>query len=80
MRELLIKREEFVIYDRLSYKKRFEKARQLRELTAKKIALDERLDSHIDKALKRLAHLKAFKQIAQTSTLEIVDQTDKDRL
>jgi len=80
LRELLIKREEFVIYDRLSYKKRFEKARQLRELTAKKIALDERLDSHIDKALKRLAHLKAFKQIAQTSTLEIVDQTDKDRL
>ena len=35
----------------------------MRELTAKKIALDERLDARIDKAVKRLAQLKAFKEI-----------------
>jgi hypothetical protein len=37
----------------------------LRELTAKKITLDERLDARIDKAIKRLAQLKAFKQIVE---------------
>jgi hypothetical protein len=40
-----------------------EKAALLRDLTAKKIALDERLDSRIDKAVKRLAQLKALKQV-----------------
>ena len=35
----------------------------MRELTAKKIALDERLDARIDKAVKRLAQLKTFKQL-----------------
>jgi hypothetical protein len=38
------------------------KAGEVRELTSKKIALDERLDARIDKALKRLAQLKTFKQ------------------
>ena len=42
-----------------------EKATQLRELLAKKIALDERLDARIDKALKRLAQLKTFKQMLE---------------
>jgi hypothetical protein len=37
----------------------------LRELTAKKITLDERLDARIDKAIKRLAQLKTFKQIVR---------------
>lgn len=48
----------------------------LRELTAKKIALDERLDARIDKAVKRLAQLKAFKQIGaeQASRPKIIDQ------
>jgi len=41
------------------------KAAEVRELTAKKIALDERLDARIDKAIKRLAQLKAFKQIVE---------------
>jgi hypothetical protein len=48
----------------------------LRELTAKKIAIDERLDACIDKAVKRLAQLKAFKQIVaeQTSAERTFDQ------
>jgi len=37
----------------------------LRELTGKKIALDEMLDARIDKAVKRLAQLKTFKQIVE---------------
>ena len=41
------------------------RAAYLRELTAKKIALDERLDARIDKALKRLAQLKTFKQVLE---------------
>lgn len=82
LRAILILREKSVIQDRKLVKIKFEKARQLRELTAKKIALDERLVSHIDKALKRLAQLKAFKQITQTSALKTVDQNriyDKDQ-
>jgi hypothetical protein len=74
LRKFLIAHETAVVQDRERSKIKFEKARQLRELTAKKIALDERLDSHIDKALKRLAQLKAFKQIIQTSALKTVDQ------
>ena len=74
LRELLILHEVAVIQSRQSNKIKSEKALQLRELTAKKIALDERLDSHIDKALKRLAQLKTFKQIIQTSALKTLDQ------
>jgi hypothetical protein len=40
-------------------------AAQVRELIAKKITLDERLDARIDKALKRLAQLKTFKQMLE---------------
>ena len=61
---ILIQVHELIVIRRthdLSFKA--EKAAQLRELTAKKIALDERLDSRIDKAIKRLAQLKALKQI-----------------
>jgi hypothetical protein len=39
-----------------------EQAARLREITAKKIVMDERLDTMIDKAIKRLAQLKMFKQ------------------
>ena len=41
------------------------KTTYLRELTAKKITLDERLAARIDKALKRLAQLKTFKQVLE---------------
>ena len=52
------------------------KATQLRELLAQKIALDEKLDAHIDKAVRRFAQLKTFKQIveAQASHARINDQ------
>jgi hypothetical protein len=52
-----------------------EKVAQLRELTAKKINLDERLDARIDKALKRLAQLKTFKRLLedQTSRAKAID-------
>ena len=51
---------------------RIYRSANLRELTAKKIALDERLDARIDKAVKRLAQLKALKQIivAQSSLVQ----------
>ena len=38
-------------------------ASAIRELTAKQVELEDRLDMMIDKALKRLATLKAFKQV-----------------
>jgi hypothetical protein len=38
-------------------------AANIRELTAKQVELEDRLDMMIDKALKRLATLKAFKQV-----------------
>jgi len=52
-----------------------EAAARVRELTAKKIALDERLDARIDKALKRLAQLKTFKQMLedQASLAKTID-------
>jgi hypothetical protein len=37
----------------------------LRELTEKKIAVEERIDSRIDKTIKRLALLKTLKQVAE---------------
>jgi hypothetical protein len=40
-----------------------ETAAKIRELTAKQTALEDRLDKMIDKALKRLATLKTFKQV-----------------
>ena len=39
----------------------------VQDLIAKKISLDERLDARIDKAIKRLAQLKTFKQIIEAS-------------
>jgi hypothetical protein len=42
-----------------------ERVSHLRELTGKKISLDERLDARIDRALKRLAQLKTFKQMLE---------------
>jgi hypothetical protein len=44
------------------------KTTYLHELTPKKIALDERLDARIDKAIKRLAQLKTFKQMLEDQT------------
>lgn len=52
-------------YQTLSFKGK--KAALLRDLTAKKISLDERLDARIDKAIKRLAQLKTFKQVIEVS-------------
>jgi hypothetical protein len=40
-----------------------ETAAKIRELTTKQTALEDRLDMMIDKALKRLATLKTFKQV-----------------
>jgi hypothetical protein len=40
-----------------------ETAAKIRELSAKQTALEDRLDMMIDKALKRLATLKTFKQV-----------------
>jgi hypothetical protein len=51
-------------------------AAQVRELTSEKIAQDDRVDARIDKAIKRLAQLKAFKQIEaeQASRARTIDQ------
>lgn len=38
-------------------------AAKIRELSAKQTALEDRLDMMIDKAVKRLANLKAFKDV-----------------
>ena len=51
-----------------SLKFKAEKAALLRDLTTKKILLDERLDARIDKAIKRLAQLKTFKHRATNFT------------
>ena len=47
----------------------------MRELTAKKAAIDDRLDSSIDKTIKRLALIKTFKlaNAAQKSAAKTVD-------
>jgi hypothetical protein len=52
------------------------KAAKVRDLIANKVALDEKLDARIDRAVKRLAQLKAFKQIVaeQTSAERTFDQ------
>ena len=42
-----------------------ETATKVPEVMAKKVAVDERLDARIDKAVKRLAQLKTFKQILE---------------
>jgi hypothetical protein len=56
-------------------------AAKLRELTSKKIALDDRLDARIDKALKRLAQLKTFKQMLedQASRTKTIDHRTSDQ-
>jgi hypothetical protein len=48
---------------------------KMRELTAKKTAIDDRLDSSIDKTIKRLALIKTFKQAsaAQNSAAKTID-------
>lgn len=58
-----------------------ERVSHLRELTGKKISLDERLDARIDKALKRLAQLKTFKQMLgdQTSLAKTIDHRISDQ-
>jgi hypothetical protein len=62
--ELAAGHESFTIENQ-SFAFRAEKMGRLRELTAKKITLDERLDARIDKAVKRLAQLKTFKQMLE---------------
>ncbi|MGB7006654.1 MAG: hypothetical protein WBE05_19865, partial [Pseudolabrys sp.] len=52
-----------IIFEIESDEFRAAKAAKVRDLIAKKIALDEKLDACIDKAIKRLAQLKTFKQL-----------------
>jgi hypothetical protein len=47
-----------------------ERATKLRELTEKKIALDDRVDALIDKTFKRLVQLKTYKEIVKQKELE----------
>jgi len=53
-----------------------------RELTAKKAAIDDRLDSSIDKTIKRLALIKTFKlaNAAQNSAAKTIDHKPAVRL
>jgi hypothetical protein len=62
---LILTHQNFVEEARRDYRFKAEVAARMRELTSKKIALDERLDARIDKAIKRLAQLKTFKQILE---------------
>jgi hypothetical protein len=57
------------------------RATYLREVTAKKIALDERIDARIDKTVKRLAQLKTFKQMLedQASRVKTIDHGISDQ-
>jgi hypothetical protein len=57
----------WIMDDRESLEFKAKKAALLRDLTAKKISLDERLETRIDKAIKRLAQLKTFKQVMEAS-------------
>jgi hypothetical protein len=50
-----------------------ETATKVREAMAKKVAVDERLDARIDKAIKRLAQLKTFKQIVEDQAARGID-------
>jgi hypothetical protein len=55
---------------------------KMRELTAQKTAIDDRLDSSIDKTIKRLALIKTFKlaNAAQNSAAKTVDHGPAVRL
>ena len=55
---------------------------KMRELTAQKAAIDDRLDSSIDKTIKRLALIKTFKQAsaAQNSAAKTIDHKPAVRL
>jgi len=55
---------------------------KMRELTAQKAAIDDRLDSSIEKAIKRLALIKTFKQAsaAQNSAAKTIDHKPAVRL
>jgi hypothetical protein len=63
MPDITVIHEVSVMKEQTSLAFKAEKAALLRDLTAKKIALDERLDSRIDKAVKRLAQLKASSRL-----------------
>jgi hypothetical protein len=63
MPDSIVIHELSVMKEQTSLAFKAEKAALLRDLTAKKIALDERLDSRIDKAVKRLAQLKASSRL-----------------
>ncbi len=47
-----------------------ERAAKLRELTEKKVALDDRVDALIDKTFKRLVQLKTYKDVVRLKELE----------
>jgi len=69
--KLIVGYEMAIIAEQRTLKFKANKAALLRDLTAKKIAVDERLDSRIDKAIKRLAQLKAFKQVIELTASEL---------
>jgi len=54
-----------------------EVAQLLRDLTEKKIAIDARLDSQIDKTIKRLAQLKTLKQVIQVQAVPVKIENDR---
>jgi hypothetical protein len=67
IQEIMMEHKRWIMDDRLSLRFKAEKAALLRDLTAKKISVDERIDAGIDKAIKRLAQLKTFKQVMEAS-------------
>jgi len=74
--QILILARERERFERLFLKGKEHRSAILRELTVQKIAVDERLDTRMDKAVKRLAQLKTFKQIVaeQASRARSIDQ------
>jgi hypothetical protein len=58
------------LYDEDSTLFQAEQAAKLRELTEKKIALDDRVDAQIDRAFKRLVQLKTYKDVVRLKELE----------
>ena len=67
--DFVVTHEIIIIEETKSLEFKAKKVAEVRELTAKKIALEERLDARIDKAIKRLAQLNTFKQIVGTTRI-----------
>jgi hypothetical protein len=81
LQNLILTHEDIVDEARKDHRFKAEIAARMRELASKKINLDERLDARIDKALKRLAQLKTFKQVLedQGSRTKTIDHHISDQ-